>query len=166
MKIKNIKCSILSEGLVKEGLKRRENYKFTVNNVKIFIFGHSPNLLNMTGLKSFKDIEEVMKIIEKKHKIKCKEVTIDNIFISHKDNKNIKLSNVFHYVQQKFKHLYLADYNVELFPGMFLKPQCSKWPTIILFRTGSFTIMGGKDIQSIMKAQSLIVNIIDYFVNS
>lgn len=165
MKIKNIKCSFLTNGLVKEGLKRSETFKFLIDEATIFIFGHSPYQLNVTGLKNVEDVEHYVRVIEKKYNIKCKDVKIDNIFISHKDNKNIKLSNVFYYAKENFSHLYLVDYNVELFPGMFLKPKNKKYPTIILFRTGSFQLMGGKNLPSILKAHQIVNDIIEYFVN-
>lgn len=165
MKIRNIKCSFITNGLVREGLKRSETYKFVLDEATIFIFGHSPNRLNVTGLKSAEDVEHYVRVIETKFNIKCTDVKIDNIFISHKDSKNIKLSNVYHYAKEKFSHLYLVDYNVELFPGMFLKPKDKKYPTIILFRTGSFQLMGGKDLPSILEAHQIVNDIIDYFVN-
>lgn len=37
------------------------------------------------------------------------------------------------------------DYNIELFAGMYWKPKKKHFPTILLFRTGSFTMMGAKD---------------------
>ena len=165
MNIKNIKCSFVVNGLVKEGLKKSETFKFVIDNVTIFIFGHSPNCLNVTGLKNVEDVKHFVGVIETKFNIKCTDVKIDNIFISHKDSKNIKLSNVYHYAKEKFGHIYLIDYNIELFPGMFLKPKNKKYPTIILFRTASFQIMGGKELHTILEALKIVNNIIDYFEN-
>ena len=166
MKVRNIKCSVYTKGFLKDGLKRSEVYKFSMDEITMFIYGHSPQHLNVTGLKCVEDVKYIMGRIEKKFNIKCINVKIDNIFISHKDTKNIKLSNVYQHVNQNFKHLYIADYNVELFPGMFLKPKSNAWPTIILFRTGSFQIMGGKDYKCILEAQSLVQNIINHFVKN
>lgn len=164
MKVRNIKCSVYTEGFLKDGLKRSEVYTFSMDDITIFIYGHSPHHLNVTGLKCIEDVNYVMRKLEEKFKIKCINVRIDNIFISHKDSKNIKLSNVYHYINETYAHLYIVDYNVELFPGMFLKPKSSAWPTIILFRTGSFTIMGGKDYQCILEAQTLVQKIINHFL--
>ena len=86
--------------------------------------------------------------------------------MSHKDNKNINLMKVYDYIHTNYKSIFYVDYNVELFPGMFLKPKQNGWPTTILFRTGSFQIMGGKNIQFIKKAHFHVQNIIKYFVNS
>lgn len=155
------------EGLVKEGLKKSETHKFTIGeNFTVFIFGHSPHHLNVTGLKSFEHLKDVVKLLERKFRIRCSDTKIDNIFMSHKDNRNIKLANVYDYIQTKYKSIFYVDYNVELFPGMFLKPKLDGWPTIILFRTGSFQIMGGKNIQSIKKAYVHVQNIINYFIKS
>ena len=38
--------------------------------------------------------------------------------------------------------MFHVDYNEELFAGMFLKPKTGEYPTILLFGTGSYTMMG------------------------
>ena len=155
------------DDVVKEGLKRSEIYKYILENenITLFVFGHSPLHLNVTGLKSLEQIECVVRKIERKFKIKCCDVKIDNVFISHKDNKNIKLTKVYDHIHEHYAHMFHIDYNVELFPGMFLKPQKYGWPTVILFRTGSFQIMGGKKMEFIKETYSLVKNIIIYFSN-
>ena len=40
--------------------------------------------------------------------------------------------------------LFHADYNSELFAGIYLHPKQKDYPTILFFRTGSYTMMGGK----------------------
>lgn len=150
---------------IKEDLKKSEVYKFKLENedVTVFVYGHSPKHLNVTGLKSLDHIEYVVRKIERKFDINCCDVKIDNIFISHKDNKNINLTKVYNHIHKNYYHIFHIDYNVELFPGMFLKPKKYGWPTVILFRTGSFQIMGGKKIQSIKEAYTLVKNVMGYF---
>lgn len=162
--IRNIKCSMITDGLVIKNLRRNQTHKFTIGSVKVFIFGHTPNLVNMTGLKCFEDVETTREMIEFGYDVKCTDIRVDNIFISHKDRRNLDMSKVYDYARLMYFTLYLVDYNIELFPGMFFKPKCQGWPTILLFRTGSFQIMGGKDLHSILEAKTLVQNIVSMFV--
>lgn len=155
---------MFTDEAVVDGLKRYQRHKFTMGNAKVFIFGHSPKVLNVAGLKCLEDIQTTRENIESHFDVKCTDVRIDNIFISHKDSKNLDMTKVYDYVRNKWAPIYLADYNIELFPGMFLKPKCKGWPTIILFRTGSYQIMGGKDVYSVLEAKSLVQTIVYNFV--
>ena len=51
MKIRNIKCSVFMDDKIKEDLKKSEVYKFKLENedVTVFVYGHSPKHLNVTG---------------------------------------------------------------------------------------------------------------------
>ena len=53
--------------------------------------------------------------------------------------------------------MFHVDYNVELFTGIFFYPKQKHYPTILFFRTGSYTMMGGKQL-NILKECELIVN--------
>ena len=155
---------MFTDGLVKDGLKRSETYSFKLDSVTVFIFGHTPHHLNVTGLKCLEEVQSTREKIESSFEVKCTDIRVDNIFISHKDTKNLEMSKVYDYVRLMYYTLYLVDYNIEIFPGMFLKPKCKGWPTMILFRTGSFQILGGKDMHSILEAQSIVQHIISKFI--
>ena len=59
--------------------------------------------------------------------------------------------------------LYYASYVHELFPGMHLLPNNKLYPTIVLFRTGSYTLMGSTDIELIFESESFVESLIKKF---
>ena len=63
----------------------------------------------------------------------------------------------------KGNELYHASYVHELFPGMHLLPKNKLYPTIVLFRTGSFTLMGSKDLDCIFESESFVKRLIERF---
>ena len=77
MSIKNIKASFILEEKVTVPSK---NCIFKRDNVVYTIYPHVQNLVNVTGIKSFEQLEIVKKIIESKLKQKVVNVRIDNTF--------------------------------------------------------------------------------------
>ena len=59
--------------------------------------------------------------------------------------------------------LFHADYNIELFAGMYLHPKKSEYPTILFFRTGSYTMMGAMKKDILIECQTLVNNLILMF---
>ena len=59
--------------------------------------------------------------------------------------------------------LFHVDYNIELFAGMYLKPKTSECPTILFFRTGSYTIMGAKKKDILKECQTFVNKLIIMF---
>ena len=88
MSIKNIKASFILEDKVDIfGI-------FKQNNIVYTIYPHVRNLVNVTGLKSFEQLEISKKIIESKLKQKVVKVRIDNTFFSKKNYKNVDMVKV------------------------------------------------------------------------
>ena len=58
---------------------------------------------------------------------------------------------------------YFIDYNIELFAGMYLQPKDKQYPTIIIFRTGSYTFMGGKSLKRIYESEQFMQHLIEKF---
>ena len=56
-----------------------------------------------------------------------------------------------------------VEYNVELFAGMYFKPKQKYYPTILFFRTGSFTMMGGKKMKILKECETFVNEIIETF---
>ena len=52
---------------------------------------------------------------------------------------------------------------MESFPWMFLQPLDKKLPTILVFRTISYTIMEGKSIDGIVKSEEYFQGLINMF---
>ena len=99
--------------------------------------------------------------MEERFHIKIIEYKIDNLFFSKKDNKNIDLDRLCQYLHDHEK--YYASYCHELFPGMHLLPKDKLYPTIVLFRTGSFTLMGSKNLDFVFESESFVESLIKMF---
>ena len=158
MSIKNIKASFILE---EEVATPSRNCIFKRDNVVYTIYPHLRNLVNVTGIKSFQQLEIAKKIIESRLKQKVVNVRIDNTFFSKKNYKNVDMVKVYKFMQNN--SLFHVDYNVELFAGMYLKPKTTVYPTILFFRTGSYTIMGAKKKDILLECQAFVNNLIIMF---
>ena len=58
---------------------------------------------------------------------------------------------------------FFIDYNIERFAGMYLHPRLKYQPTIVLFRTGSYQIMGGKSLSLCYRSELFVKKLIDRF---
>ena len=83
------------------------------------------------------------------------------VILLKKDNKNIDLDRLCQYLHDHEK--YYASYCHELFPGMHLLPKNKLYPTIVLFRTGSFTLMGSKNLDFVFESESFVESLIKMF---
>ena len=164
MKVNNIKCSVHSSKSIFEGkLHKNKKYTTSFGNATLIVYGHSPLLINITGLKSMKEIHTIQKYLEVAYNVKCSDVKVDNIFYSHKDCCNIDMNALYYHLRQHHKDNYVIDYNVELFPGLYMKSKIKGLPTLILFRTGSYTIMGCKSIEMLIKYKTFVCNTLKSF---
>ena len=164
MKVNNIKCSVHSSKSIFEGkLHKNKKYTTSFGNATLIVYGHSPLLINITGLKSMKEIHTIQKYLEVAYNVKCSDVKVDNIFYSHKDCCNIDMNALYYHLRQHHKDNYVIDYNIELFPGLYMKSKTKGLPTLILFRTGSYTIMGCKSIEMLIKYKTFVCNTLKSF---
>ena len=165
MKVNNIKYSMISNKTICERkLMVSEKYIIPFGNVKITVYWHSPLLINVTGSKSMQEVKGTKNFIETAFNVQCENLKIENIFYSFKDHKNIDMSALYYHVSDKFKEKFVIDYNVELFPGLYMKTKCKGEPTLILFHTGSYTIMGCKSINQVKDYRMFIINLLNHFV--
>ena len=161
MKLKNIKASfIFNQNLIEEK-SGTEKFIFKEQNVTYTIYKHTPHLLNVTGVKSIAQLMNCRRDMEERFNKKIIQERVDNLFFSKKDNKNLDMDLLCHYL--KGNELYYASYVHELFPGMHLLPKNKLYPTIVLFRTGSFTLMGSKDLDCIFESESFVARLIERF---
>jgi len=91
-------------------------------------------------------------------------VRIDNTFFSKKDYKNIDMCAL--YNDLKGKKDYIVDYNIEVFAGMYLHPKDRKYPTMIIFRTGSYIMMGGKSLKIVFESELFLKRLILKYLKS
>ena len=161
MKLKNIKASfIFNQNLIEEK-SGTEKFIFKEQNVTYTIYKHTPYLLNITGVKSIAQLMNCRSDMEERFESEIIEYRVDNLFFSKKDNKNLDMDQLHQYLESN--ELYHASYVHELFPGMHLLPKNKLYPTIVLFRTGSFTLMGSKDLDCIFESESFVARLIERF---
>ena len=165
MRVNNIKCSLITNcSILEEKLQNHEKYKTCLGKATLIIYGHSPLLINLTGLQSMKEVESTRKYIEVVYNVKCSDLRVDNIFYSHKDCLNIDMRALYYYLSEHYKDTHLIAYNIELFPGIYMKSKIKGFPTIILFRTGSYTILGSKSIDEVSKYKKIIHELYKIYV--
>ena len=51
------------------------------------------------------------------------------------------------------------------FPGLYMKTKCKGEPTLILFCTGSYTIIGCKSLDQVKEYRMFVNNLLNHFVN-
>ena len=157
MRICNIKISLQFKDELIQSERSNEKKIWKEGYWTITQYLHSSRLINVTGLKSEFEINNVIEFLEMKFSCKCIHSQIDSIMISHKDFKRLKLNDVCLYLPNQ----YYVDYNPELFTGMFLKSRDCNFPTINLFYTGSYQILALKSFEKMKTIISMIQSIIE-----
>ena len=159
MKLKNIKVRFIFD---KDVIVKPNRQIIWRNGKATFsIYRGATNFINVTGLKSLQDIKHQKLAMEKIFKQNIISVKIDNIFYSKKDYKNLDMCSLYNYL--KGRKDYFCNYNIELFAGMYLHPSNKSYPTILLFRTGSYSLMGCKSMKFIMESENFVQDLIHMF---
>ena len=138
-----------------------KNFIFKYDEFTFTLYHHSPTLMNVTVVKWFERLTLAKKIIEERLQQNVLEVRIDNTFYSQKNYRNVDLNKVYTFMQDN--KLFRADYNCELFAGVYLHPKQKHYPTILFFRTGSYTMMGGKEKNILEECEAFVKKIIQLF---
>ena len=159
MKLNNIKASFIFENNVVNNEKRQSIWKN--GNYTFTIYNHTPKLINITGVKTTEEIEQQKTLLEEMFNQRVLQVRIDNTFFSKKDYKNIDMPSLYKYMKENKD--YFVNYNIELFAGMYLLPVNKMYPTILLFRTASYILMGGKSLKLIYESEQFVKNLIQMF---
>ena len=84
---------------------------------------------------------------------------IDNQFYSHKDNKVLDRVKLFNKIREMDE--YSVIFEPELFIAMSIKHIDRKFPTCLLYPTGSYTFLGGK-----MEFLNVMYKFIKYLINN
>ena len=159
MKIKNIKVRFIFENDVI--VKPNRQIIWRNGKATFSIYRGATKFMNVTGLKSVQEIKHQKLAMEKLFKQNIISVKIDNIFYSKKDSKNVDMGSLYNYL--KGRKDYFCNYNIELFAGMYLHPSNKSYPTILLFRTGSYSLMGGKSMKFILESENFVQDLIHMF---
>ena len=154
--IRNIKISVHLDKNICTPVKSRQKIMKQVKDLHIIIYIHTPNLANLTGIRTMEDIPKCIQILENLFSVKSINYEINCIMLSVKSRKIVKLQSIKDLLPQE----YYFDYNPEIFCGAFLKHKIkNNYSTIIVFHTGSFQIFS-KNIQIMEQSYLLIQSII------
>ena len=160
MKLRNLKASFILKDKVLT-TEKKKNVTFKQDTFTFNIYRHSPCLVNVTGVKTFERLKLARHIIEEKLQQSVLTVRIDNTFYSQKNYRNVDLIKVYEFMQHH--DTFRVDYNVELFAGMYFHPKKVNHPTILFFRTGSYTMMGGKQWKILKDCERFVKTLIETF---
>ena len=117
--------------------------------------------MNVTGVKSLEQLTLAQETIERKLQQQVDNVRIDNTFYSQKNFANVDLRQV--YAFMKKSDTFNVDYHIELFAGMYFHPKKECYPTILFFRTGSYTMMGGTKENILKECEMFVISLINKF---
>ena len=160
MKLRNLKASFILKEKVST-TEKKKNVTFKQDTFTFNIYRHSPYLVNVTGVKTFERLKLARQIVEEKLQQQVLKVRIDNTFYSQKNYRNVDLIKVYEFMQHH--DTFRVDYNVELFAGMYFHPKKKNYPTILFFRTGSYTMMGGKQWKILKDCERFVKTLIETF---
>ena len=153
MKLRNIKAHFNLDKTINMELIRKI---FKACNATFTIHSHHKNVVHVTGVKSYTHLKLCIQYIENNFDVRVIESIIDNQFFSHKDNKVIDLKKIY----EQLRESHIVFFEPELSPSMIIKHKIKFFPTILLFRTGSYTFLGGK-MENIKFTNNFITDVIN-----
>ena len=139
MKLNNIKAHFNLDDEISFNDAR---YIFRGCNATFTIHQHTKNVVHVTGVKSKRHLYFCAEYIKETFNVGIIKEKIDNQFFSHKSKKILSMRSIYHEISEMENYCVL--YEPELFTGMTIKHVNKAFPTIILFSTGSYSILGGK----------------------
>ena len=114
----------------------------------------------MTGIRSIEEIDAARRKIEARFNLtlhpKCR---IDNIFASQKDTKNYDIGKLLATCKGLYSDKFTIIYDILLHRGIYLIPKKKKCPSLILFRTGSATVMSMRSVSDLNKTNKLLKSV-------
>ena len=143
-------------------LKPQIGTHFSRRGITITVYKHSKSLLNVTGIKDQDHLKETQKFVQAYYLSVNNSVLvgvrIDNIMFSRKMFNNYDMTSILNFCRKSFSHSHYIEYDDERLTskGIFLKPRIKPNCSFILYRTGSTTILGGKQISDIHQCQLII----------
>ena len=169
MHLKNIKLSVFllskinTDCLRCEVLEKRTSFVVKTEYCIFTLYKHTKSVLHLTGIKSKENLKKSLVFIVNDFHAKILSFRIDNTLFSSKNNIDIDYTIK---KQNKFLDYYFC-YKPECFPALVYKPRRNTigHPTILLFFTGSFVLLGGKNILEISKAKKFVENLINRYAS-
>ena len=163
MKLCNLKASFIFKKPV-ETTKKEKNFIIRHAPFTFTIYHHAPYLVNVTGVKSLDQLTLAKEIIEGKLQQQVVNVRVDNTFFAQKNFANVDLKQVYAFMKNSDK--FYVEYNTELFAGMYFHSKKDNYPTILFFRTGSYTMMGGREENILKECEEFVISLIKRFDTS
>jgi len=155
MKLRNLKAHFILDTELNVDCPRKI---FRDCNATFTIHSHHKNVVHVTGVKSNSHLKMCAEFIKTIFDVKILEEVIDNQFFSHKDRKIVDLNAI--YAKISNSDLYDVVLEPELFPGLTIKHKNREFPTILLFSTGSYTLLGGK-MKNIKQTNSFVKKLLN-----
>ncbi len=146
LEIQNIKVSCLLEQEMEPQVIKRNNRVFTV-------YKHSKMLLNISGIKSVKELYIY------KHQLKYKFFRIDNIMFTRKCKLNYDMKKLYHRAKMLYSHKYHIQFDEESAKAIYIIPKQKPGFSFNIHRTGSVTIMGAKHLHCKHDCEQILKNI-------
>lgn len=163
-KINNLKISIvisnaaymdILKNLNQEKTKEHKNFLVIKDNYTYIIF---PNHINITGIKSIKDLEnvktELCKTFFLDPSLLQEDTVIDNITANGSFKRRLDLAELKKTLNSE-KNNFKVDFDRNYFPGAFCKTY--KCGTIILFASGKYVIVGAKCPTNVTKIYKMML---------
>ena len=141
--------------------QKKKNFIIRHTPFTFTIYNHAPYLVNVTGVKSLDQLTLAREIIEGKLQQQVNNVRIDNTFFAQKNFANVDLKQV--YAFMKNSDTFYVEYDIELFAAMYFHPKKENYPTILFFRTGSYTMMGGTEENTLKECEMFVISLIKKF---
>ena len=153
LKIVNIKISCFFDcELLPQVVKQENGLVFTV-------YKHSKMHMNISGIKSVNELYKFQQIL------KCNKFRIDNIMFARKCKQNYNMQKLYKRIKLLYGHKYNIQYDQEnqITKGIHVRPIHKPGFSLLIFHTGSCTVMGAKCIQDQRVCEQMLN---DIFVES
>lgn len=125
------------------------------------IYNHSLRTLHCTGIKHIQVIPKIIAFIKYVLQNKALTSCIDNSMFTCKQRIHISLKEVIAKVKKYHNNIYYCTHSTEVFPALFIKPVLKNTglPSVILFHTSSYVLIGGKSIEKVKRANTFVKRI-------
>ena len=150
LKIVNIKVSCLFDHELRPQVVKQNGKVFTV-------YKHSKMLMNISGIKSAQELYKLQ------HRLQVKLFRIDNIMFTRKCYLNYNIKKLYQRALMLYKRKYHICYDSELqsAKGIYIIPKEKPGCSLIIYRTGSCTIMGAKNLHSKQECEEMLTSLYD-----
>ena len=134
----------------------------------VTIYNHSPHTIHVTGITMQQQLDEFLQYLLKNLKQTPVEYKVDNSMFSCKMDNSIDLMRVMDKMPKQAP--YYCVYKRTIFPALFCKPKkafkTKRYPTILIFRSGSFLLLGGTSVDIVRSAAEFVKTLIQTPIDS